>query len=76
MQKKMVDEMNMKVESAEQKVETMHCHIKEKEQNRKTAKVEEVTKNFSNEPDNSDSEQEDEWVNYRAICCGGWMTLI
>ena len=57
-------------------METMQDHIKEKEQNQKTAKVEEVTKNVSAEPDNSDSEQEDEWVNYRAICCSGWMVLI
>ena len=62
----------MKVKSAQQKVETMQ----EKEQNRKIAKVEAVTKNFSTAQDNSDSEQEDEWVNYRAICCGGWMALI
>ena len=76
MQKQIKNEMNEKVGLVQQQMETMQTQIEEEKQHRKITKVEEVTKNFSTAKDDSDSEQEDEMVNYRAVGCGGWTALI
>ena len=76
MQKQIKNEMSEKVGLVQQQMETMQSQIEEEERHRKITKVEEVTKNFSTAQENSDSEQEDEMVNYRAVGCGGWTALI